>query len=227
MKFQSRDQKIREYNEQYPVKNTDALERIRSYFDARGWDLAAASEKAAKKAVRILDERAYETIRIVLMEKPFQAERPRVWRNHAYSPNAANNKAYFEKAFHSVVTALRLVASPAEIIVNAYLEMPAGVPPDEVILFEAQLLNPVDRPDFDNLSKAYADMLTGVVTVDDDIFYRAEINKYYSLLPRVEILVTYLVRNESDYVYKKLKHRKVIRDGVKAGTVILERIDLD
>ena len=225
MKIQSRNQKIEAYNEKYPERIDDPADRIREYFRANNLDLDKACKKAARKALRIMEEREYESVRIVLYEEPFFTERPRVYRGHAFSPNAAANKQYFEKAIGQVVEGFKLITSPAELTIEAYLEMPSTVPPDEVILFEAKMLNPATKPDYDNIEKCYTDMLTDVIMSDDDLFYRAEIVKWYSLLPRVEMRITYLKKNESDYIYKKLKNRKTIREGLAAGTISLERLD--
>ena len=123
-----------------------------------------------------------------------------------------------------MVKTVRLINTPAEISFDVFLEMPAKVSPDEVILFEAQLLNPVDKPDYDNIEKCYTDMLTDVLVADDDIFWRGEIRKWYSLLPRVEITIRYLVKHESDYIYKKLKSRKTIKEGISTGRIVLKKI---
>lgn len=224
VKIRSRASRIKEYNETYPHRTDDIEDALRAHFNRKGWNLDKACAKARAKMDNILDKREYETIVIVLYEYPMETARARVVNGHAYSPNAAENKRYLEKAVSKVLNDVRLVSSPAELTVDAYMEMPSGVAPDEVILFEAKVLNPVSRPDFDNLSKAYSDMLTGIFTIDDDIFYRAVINKYYSVVPRVELRVSFLAANESDYIYRKLKSRKCVRDGISAGRIELRRL---
>ena len=225
MHIATRDEKIKEYNQKYEERTTDAVERVKSYFAKRGLNLEKACKKASKKALKIIQEREYRTIHILLYEYPFQTHRPRTTTSgRMYSPNAAANKKYFEKAWNSVVSELKLITTPAEIYIDAYMEMPSTVPPDEVILFESKLLLPIDRPDYDNIEKCYTDMLTGIITSDDDLFYHAEITKYYSLLPRVDVRVTYLAKNESEYIYKKLKNRKQIKAGIESGQIELAMI---
>jgi len=223
MKIKSRDQKLAEYDAKYHDRITDATERVRQYLSTQKnpdkW-----IKKAREKALLIMKEREYESIRIVLYEYPMKTDRPRTANGHTFSPNASANKKYFEKAMKQVVDTLHMINTPAEISFNIFLEMPNKVPPDEVILFEAQLLNPVDKPDYDNIEKCYTDMLTDVLIADDDIFWRGEISKWYSLLPRVEITVRYLVKHESDYIYKKLKSRKTIKEGISVGRIVLQKI---
>lgn len=225
MKIKSRDQRLREYNEVYPVRPSDSLELIEEYFKSHNLSLEKACDRASKKLKVIMDERSYESIHILLYEYPMETARARVVQGHAYSPNAAANKRYFEKAMEKVIETMRLITTPAEVRVDGYLEMPSTVPPDEVILFESKVLDVVSKPDGDNLIKAYLDMMTSVLTSDDDLFYHLEVNKYFSLLPRVDIYVDYLKKNESDYIYRKLKARKTIKEGIKAGRVVLEKLE--
>lgn len=153
-----------------------------------------------------------------------KTDRPRTFKNHTFSPNAAANKKYFDRALKQVIKVIKLINTPAEISIEAYLEMPAQVPPDEVILFEAKVLDVLDMPDYDNIGKCYTDILKDVLISDDDIFHHGSISKFYSVLPRVDIYIRYLKYHESDYIYKKLKHRKGIKAAIAANQLILCKI---
>lgn len=226
MKIKSRKKRIEEYNKKYLDRIYDPEKCVREYFRSRKWNLEKASLKAAKKLSVIVSEREFETIHITLYEYPMKTDRPRSTKfGTIYSPNAADNHKYFEKAYKQVCKTLKLINTPAEIYVEAYLEMPKQVPPDEVILFEAKVLNPIDKPDYDNIGKCYTDMLTDVITSDDDLFYLGQIQKFYSVLPRVEITVTYLKCHESDFIYKKMKSRKHVKEAMKNGQLILKKLD--
>ena len=227
MKIKSRDARLAEYNAAYPVHREDAEDRIRSYFAANGLNLEKACLKAAKKAEKIISTREYRSIHIVLREYPTETPRPRTFNGHTFSPNAKANKAYFTKALHSVIDTLELVSTPAEAYINAYVEMPSTVKPDEIILYESGLLRPATKPDADNTAKSYLDMLTGIVTVDDDLFYHLEVNKYYSLEPRVDIRIIFTECIESEYIYKKMKSRKTVKEAQEAGLVELKLMEFD
>ena len=221
MKIKSREQKLKEYNDKYLIKEGNAIKRVNEYLSTvknpEKW-----IKKAREKAVRIMESREIETIRIIMYEYPMKTDRPRTFRGHTFSPNASANKTYLNKMIKKVINEIKLINTPASIKVDAFLEMPSGVKPDEVILFEAQMLNPIDKPDYDNIGKCYTDMLTDVFISDDDIFWHGEINKWYSLLPRVEITIQYLTKHESDYIYKKLITRKSIKEGIKSGRIVLQ-----
>lgn len=217
MKFKTRKQKILEYNSKYPEHTDDTAKLLKRYFSDHKLNFEKARKKASKKADLILQKRKYEHIRIVMYEYPMKTDRPRTFGGRTFSPNAHDNHEYFEKAIKSVVKSLKLINTPAEIRINVYLEMPSSIPADEVILFELKILNPIDYPDYDNVGKCYTDMLKNVLVVDDDIFYRGEIVKYYSIQPRVELIITYLTSHESDYIYKKICKRKSVKELIASG----------
>ena len=159
-----------------------------------------------------------------MYEQPVKTDRPRAFNSHIYSPNAAANHLYFEKAIKGICKDIKLINTPSEIIVNAYIEMPTRVPPDEVILFEGRVLDIIDMPDYDNIGKAYTDMLKNVLIIDDDIFHRGEINKYYSVIPRVEIIIRYQKSHDTDYVFKKIKSRKSVKAAIESGQLELSKV---
>lgn len=204
--------------------DSDPAKRIERYFSDNGLDLEKACKKASEKAVHIIDHREYESIALCLREYPAGTPRPRTFNGHTFSPNAAENKRYFEKAIKQVAVDISRIYTPTEVRIDAYMEMPQNVKPDEVILYEAKLLHAIGKPDADNLAKTYLDMMTDVLTTDDDLFYHLDIYKWYSLEPRVEIRITYETALESEYLYKKLKNRKAIKRLQKTSQLELRRI---
>ena len=225
MKIKTRKKRITEYNEKHPDRVYDSIGCLQTYFRERKWDFDKACKKANKKLEKILDQRTYKSIEITMYEDPMQTHRPRTTQyGSIYSPNAAENHKYFEKAIKSVIKTLKLINTPAEITVEAYMEMPTNVKPDEVILFEAKVLYPIDKPDYDNIGKCYTDMLKEVLAIDDDLFYRGTITKYFSVTPRVEITIRYLAAHESEYLYKKIKGRKSVKRLIESGQCVVTKI---
>ncbi len=224
MKIKSRQQRLVEYNDKYSIKSFEGEKTLKRYFKERNWDYDKAIKKASSKLNKILENREYQTIRIIMYEYPMKTDRPRVFRSHTYSPNAASNHSYFDKCVKHVIKAMKLINTPAEITIDAYLEMPSQIKPDEVILFEAKVLDIIDMPDYDNIAKCYTDMLQDTLIVNDDLIHIGTVRKYYSVLPRVEISITYLKRHESEYIYKKIKSRKAVKEAIKNGMLDLDII---
>ena len=224
-RIQSRDERLREYNLAHPERITDPEKRIRRYFSDNGLNLEKAIAKAKKKALRIIDQREYESIRILMYEYPKGTPRPRVYRGHAFSPGASENKRYLMDAMRAINKTINLIVTPYEVEMDLYLEMPKKVPPDEIILFEAKMIPAPEKPDWDNAAKTYTDMLIDVITLDDDLIWRGEVRKWYSLQPRIDIRITYVKTIESDFIYKRLKGRKAIKEGIKNGTIRLRHME--
>lgn len=225
MKIKTRDQRLKEYHDKYPVTYSDLESALKHYFKIRKWDFDKAVKKATKKVKEIEKHRVYKTIRIVLYEFPMKTDRPRHTRfGHTFSPNAKANNDYIRKALKAVNKTFKLINTPASIVIDAYLEMPSQVPPDEVLLYECKVLKVEEMPDYDNIGKCYTDMLKNNFVCDDDLFYSGTVNKYYSVMPRVEITIHYTEAHESDYVYKRLKSRKSIKELQKMELIELKKI---
>lgn len=227
MKIKSRKQRLREYNEKYPDRSLDLESHLRQYFMDRHWDIEKASKKAKKKIETILEKREYERVHMIFFEYPMKTDRPRTFLGHTYSPNAAENHKYFEKAIQQTVKTFYLINTPATITIDAYLEMPTTVKPEEVILFESKVLDIIDTPDYDNIGKCYTDMLKNILISDDDLFHIGTVRKFYSVMPRVEVTIEYIKSHESDYIYKKIKSRKAVKESIRKGALILRKLEYE
>ena len=62
------------------------------------------------------------------------------------------------------------------------------------------------------------------LVLDYDLYYKATIRKFYSVLPRVELTIRYLASHESDYVFKKLKTRKSVKEALSNNQIEFERM---
>lgn len=226
MKIKTRDILLKEYEREYPYTHTDLEQALHNYFNDRDWDFDKACKKASKKITSILNNRRYKTIKLVLYEFPMKTDRPRhTFGGRTFSPNAKKNNQYLKKAIGAVNKTVSLINTPAKITIEAYLKMPEQVPPHEVLLYETKVLQVEDTPDYDNIGKCYTDMFKNNIVCDDDLFWSGTVIKYYSVVPRVEITITYIASHESDYIYKKLKNRKSIKELIDQGLLVLERMD--
>ena len=107
---------------------------------------------------------------------------------------------YDEKKYAGWKDHARLVASremaarapldcPIDFKVKIYFQIPESWSVKKQRLAQAGLIRPTITPDFDNLAKACADALTGIVIRDDKFIVNATIEKWYSNRPRVEMIV--------------------------------------
>ena len=69
--------------------------------------------------------------------------------------------------------------------------MPKNMPKVDVILSELGLNDMITTPDWDNLGKTYSDMIQKWILSKDSLIIDGRSKKFYSLKPRVEILIKY------------------------------------
>lgn len=209
--IKSRKVRLENYNSKYKdVPKTDPIERI---MHCLGDKLTIKKvQDIIKRKEEILSNLSYSHIKLTFYEEPINSERPRS-RNmggfiSTYVPNAKENKIYLQKFLSKLKKDLKIIHTPIFIKLDIYHEMPDAVPLDEKVLFEMKLLNPATKPDWDNVSKSYTDNMIELLILDDDLIYKAQVEKFYSLLPRVELTVHFQDQFASKYVYKKIKSRK-------------------
>ena len=67
------------------------------------------------------------------------------------------------------------------ISLKAYYPIPNNIKPIEIVLYETEHDYAIGKPDFDNVLKAYSDMLLKNIILDDDIVSSSTFDKYFSL----------------------------------------------
>ena len=210
-RIKNKKTKISEYNKKYSdIPKDDPVKRVMHCIGDK------LTEKKVKEIIRrkneILQNRTYSCINITLYEEPTQSERPR----HrsigdmvtTYVPNAKDNKNYILNFVKKLKKDIKIIHTPIYIKLKLYHPMPTSAPIEEQVLFEAKVLPPATKPDIDNTYKAYTDNLIEILILDDDLIYKANLEKFYSFLPRVELSLYYEDQFSSKYVYDKIRNRK-------------------
>lgn len=168
----------------------------------------------------------YNTIKVVLYQIPQGAKRPRyrfVNRKnlvsaaisdpgyiHVYSPNAASNHEYMRRLVteQDFIQLNHIICTPCNVHYKAYFPTPKSYNKYETFMAEIGLNRPLVKPDFDNIEKLYADMYNSTVWIDDALTVDATINKFYSILPRVEIDLNYLNAVYCKQQFDNISNRK-------------------
>lgn len=206
MKIKSRKMLEKEYNKVYGDISLDKYERLK---DKLGEDF---TEDLLHSALdRIKNTKVdYHMIRFTFYEEPKQTHRPRAnyYKKIMYVPNAKTNNNAIGTFIHDLKKDIQLVCMPIKISLKAYLPMPNKVNPLEMVLYETEHDYAIGKPDFDNILKAYCDMIQKHIILDDDIVSASTFEKFYSLKPRVELLIIYPTGYASEYAYKKITSRK-------------------
>lgn len=79
--------------------------------------------------------------------------------------------------------------TPLLIIVNAFMPIPKSTSKKNRISMLEGHIRPMKKPDADNILKAVMDALNGVAYEDDKQLVSTTCNKWYSEVPRTEIII--------------------------------------
>ena len=135
---------------------------------------------------------------------PKATPRPRSGKNGIfYVKGASDNKKFFEKNFVNRED-IPLITTPTKFACRSYLPIPKSMHPVEKILAEMGFIYPVSKPDWDNLAKAYCDMIQGIILYDDSLVVDGLSQKRYSTKPRIEIEISYMTDYDSQFNKNKI-----------------------
>lgn len=218
----NRKQKALEYIEKYNGIPLDDNERLKYLIDKYNLNDSKMQEILDKRVQMIQNLFFYECQVVQLLEIPEGSERPRfriISKNnfnkvalesqfvHVYTPHAAEDHTYMRKLCNDELIQLdSLINTPCIIQYDAFYPIPSNYNVTDVFLSEIGLIRPsIDKPDWDNLGKKYCDMYNHNIWIDDSLVFDAEVHKYYSVLPRVEIKLRYM-----NCVYNKIQYKKII-----------------
>jgi Holliday junction resolvase RusA-like endonuclease len=81
------------------------------------------------------------------------------------------------------------LTGPVSVLIWAYFAIPKSTPRKNIAGMVLGYIQPVKRPDIDNLSKCVLDGLNGVAFVDDAQVVHLEAAKFYSDTPRLVVLI--------------------------------------
>ncbi|MGL5327860.1 MAG: RusA family crossover junction endodeoxyribonuclease [Peptostreptococcaceae bacterium] len=216
MKFKNRKQKKNEYENKYSHIPRDFNERLNYMYDfykinerkqQEIWDTRNA----------MMSSLFYHDIMIVLYEEPEGTPRARhriINRKnfaqaaigspfvHVYSPNAKDDNVFMKKLLDDELVQLeQMIYTPCIVEYNTYQKTPSVFNTTDTFLAEIGLKRPTSKPDWDNIGKKYSDMSNQNIWLDDTLVITGIVNKYYSILPRVEIKIRYLNMLYGKYQY--------------------------
>ena len=212
LKIKTRKEREKEYKSQYGNISNNKFERLKNYLGDK-FNIELLNQ-ALDRINNVKNKIKYYKIHIVFYEEPIQSHRPRTKGKLGmgmYVPNAKSNHDAMEKFINDLKETILIISTPMQIILKAYYPMPKNIKPIEVLLYETEHDYAIGKPDFDNVLKAYCDMLLKNLILDDDIVSSCRFDKYFSLKPRVELDIIYTNGYSSEYTYKTIKSRKTFK----------------
>lgn len=209
-------QQILEYHEKYGNIPTDYMDRLAYLYDSIGFKQSDLVE-LLDKLDALLNVEWNEVMYVFYME-PKPAARPRQVRSkkgktfHFYVPGARLTKDIFDtfKELHSNMDCV--ISTPCIMLTNVYVKTPSNMTKQEKIAAELGVIHDVNEPDWDNYGKQYSDMVQTTLVSNDSIVYRGSVEKFYSILPRVEVIVKFMTKYDCKYNKRSIEKRKSFKE---------------
>lgn len=202
---------LEKYIDEYDDISTSSWDRIVNYL----------SKKVKKKSlfkdiyehIKRIDSIKQESIRVIIYAIPEATPRPRMGLyGHFYVKNANSNNRYMELVVNSESDICNLITTPCTFHVDIYQPIPKSMNIIDTVLAELGLIKPITTPDWDNLGKTYSDMVQKHLLLNDSLITDGSVSKRYSLKPRIEITITYLVNYDCQYNKKVIEHSKSYKE---------------
>ena len=203
---------IQEYHEKFDHIPKDYMERLAYLYRLKPYKkehLNSLLEKIDRLAEVEWDELTYifymnpkSTPRAKLNTKTFTF----------YVKDAKNYKQVFDefKEKHSNMECV--ISTPTIITTRVYFETPKSMSIEEMMAAELELIHHVNNPDWDNVAKTYCDMVQKTLLSNDSIICKGSVEKFYSILPRIEINLKYMTKYDCKYNKRSIESRKSFKE---------------
>lgn len=193
----------KEYNNLYgdiPKFNNERVEYL-----LRETNLSRSKLKVYDEVERI-NSIKWKKKSFILYLVPKATPRPRSGKHGIfYVKGASDNKKFFKEFIKD--QELELITTPCKIECISYLPISKSMSSVDKVLAELGFIRPISKPDWDNLAKAYCDMIQGFLLEDDSLIIEGVSKKFYSVKPRVEITIEWMESHDSKFNENKIVNR--------------------
>ena len=175
----------------YKYISSDFIQRVIDFLDENPF--TNKDNKTFDDELKRLLTIGENTIKIVLDIIPEATPRPRlsIKSGTFYVKNSKSNNEFLRAIVLENRDILHIVNTQCSFIVNNFFPIPSDFSKVSTLIAELGLIRPITKPDWDNLGKTYSDMIQKWIIADDSLIVDGESHKYYSLKPRVEIIIKY------------------------------------
>lgn len=183
-----------EYNEKYgDIPNTHD-ERIQYILTSK--KAKASLMEDVQRYKRKLQRIKWETYQFTIDMVPQSTARPRhTFTGRTYVPHAAERADFFENFVLPKLESPPFIDTPCIADIDFYERTPNSFSQIKKILAEEKTLPNITVRDVDNMLKAVLDMIQHGMLANDNQVYVARVGKWYSIKPRVEITLKYMVKD--------------------------------
>lgn len=162
-------------------------------------------EKVHKKLTNIKTEK----LRFILYMVPDPTPRPRTRfaSRRFYVTDAKNNNDLFKEILKSIEQ-IPIITTACKITVHNYLPTPSGMNRTERFFAELEMIRATSTPDWDNLAKAYCDMVQKNLLLNDSLIWCGTSIKHYSIKPRIDLTFEYDSAYDCTFNRRKVESSK-------------------
>lgn len=207
--MKKRKQKMEEYNRKFSNIPKDYNDRLVWLYDELHLN-EFKCDSIISKYYSMMNTLEFKRFFIVLYEIPEGSPRPRfrlVNRKnlsnmalsnpnfvHVYSPTGTEDNNYMKRLMTTEEFSFldQFIYTPCNVLYRTFFKTPSSFNAIDKYLSELGVHTPITKPDWDNIGKKYSDMTNQNLWVDDRLVVRGTVEKWYSVLPRVEITIDYL-----------------------------------
>lgn len=202
---------VKEYEKDYGEIPSDFEGRL-DYILKKG-NLKHLKEPVFHYLTRI-NQIKWKNLHYTIYLLPKATPRPRAGKYGVfYVKGAKDNKKFFKEYIKG--EEVPLIVTPCKFCCTSYLPIPSSMNITERIAAELGFVRPISKPDWDNLGKAYCDMLQDLLLYDDSLIVEGISRKFYSIKPRIEISISYMEEFDSSFNRNKMMKRGVKINGMQ------------
>lgn len=201
------------YKEEYGNVTNDTMERIYNFLD----QLNDKQLNTLRDDIQNNLDTKWKQVSFIFYFIPKATPRARFsgFGKHFYVSDAMNNRKLMEKFVKNHLSDFELITTACKFHCDCYFPTPKAMSKTEKVRAEMKLVNHLSKPDWDNLGKTYSDMIQNTIIMDDSLIIDAQVRKFYSSKPRIELTIEYADRYDSKYNMKNITKRKQYLDNIE------------
>ena len=164
--------------------------------------------------IELLAEAEWEELLYIFYMVPRSTPRARQRKatQTFYVKDAHNKKEVFDQFIAACSDLQCVISTPTRLDCKIYMETPAGMSRLEKMAAELELIHHINAPDWDNLGKGYCDMIQKTLISNDSIVCRGAVEKFYSVLPRIEVTVRFMKSYDCKFNKRSVERRKSFKE---------------
>jgi Holliday junction resolvase RusA-like endonuclease len=214
-KRKSAMQEAFDYHEKYGAIPKDYMDRLAWLYQEVGFTqkhLTDLLEKMDKLA-----NTSWNEVNYIFYMTPKPTPRPRLSPNTFvfYVSGAKMNQEIFKNFVEQHSEMECVISTPCAMDTKVYIQTPNGMSIEEKVAAELGVIHNINAPDWDNLGKTYSDMVQDVLVSNDSLVFRGSVQKFYSVLPRIEVKVTFMTEYDCKYNKRSVEKRKSFQENEK------------